>query len=370
MQHIVNKLLNIMKRIEAAQKPLKVNDIVQEHLGMEQVHSQFAPITIPQLIPLQFNTVWVSDPAVVETVEFLSYGSFMPRKIDVPKTELRITTSPFTLDTEAVFISMGLGEYERDKGINSNRQILEGLDGDGLICSLTGKSLVVIITKIESSSMTQLAAIENAAAAAGAKTIVILIPAKLFVTDTMEGLREQGFKKIVGEQRDDESDEISYIMKKKCKKPSNELPEEGVIFIDPEPLSCPRVTEEWSNLMIRDEDGVVHGGATVQIDKATRIASIELFFISDTVRGTGLGKIVMEKIEDYARDMGIYEIRVNTHEYQAPWFYKKMGYELVDTFPEIMDGYDSYNFSKKLATLELLEAEIDVLGHSDDAKSE
>ena len=60
--------------------------------------------------------------------------------------------------------------------------------------------------------------------------------------------------------------------------------------------------------MIRDEDGVVHGRATVQIDKAAHIDDIQLFFISDTVRGRGLGKMVMDKIEDYARDMGIRDV--------------------------------------------------------------
>ena len=54
-----------MKRIEDAKNILN-NSIIQEYLGMQNADGNVASITVPRLIPLKFNTVWSSDPALVD----------------------------------------------------------------------------------------------------------------------------------------------------------------------------------------------------------------------------------------------------------------------------------------------------------------
>jgi len=170
-------------------------------------------------------------------------------------------------------------------------------------------------------------------------------------------------------------------MIRKCDKLSDEPLEEIGVFEKAIPYApaFSILTKDFHAIIIRDEDGTVHGGATVEINKSeqqTPYAEICQFFISDTLRGTGLGTIIMKKIEDYVQDMGIYEIRLDTAEYQAPGFYKKMGYEQtgehVNMNLRTLEYFNGYNFVKKLAFPETAEpfqhdagAEVIFMGHSE-----
>ena len=62
---------------------------------------------------------------------------------------------------------------------------------------------------------------------------------------------------------------------------------------------------------------------------------IKLLWVSDELRGGGYGAKLMKAAEDDARKRGSTKVMVDTFSFQAPEFYKKLGYSEVSR----IDGY-------------------------------
>jgi len=203
-----------MKRIESGKNTMNKTSIVQEYVGMELVDGEFAPITIPRLIPLKFNTVWQKDYSVMETV--LSYGTMLPREIEVPKTELRITTSPFILSKERDLIINGLIEYNKSKGYSDiDFRLKPKSEFEELVCTIMGKNLCIELSEVQPINNAQLAGIERAASAHGARNTVIFIPhespedAKL--KELEDEWKDKGFETTTKKAFDEEKT-FSFVM--------------------------------------------------------------------------------------------------------------------------------------------------------------
>jgi ribosomal protein S18 acetylase RimI-like enzyme len=54
--------------------------------------------------------------------------------------------------------------------------------------------------------------------------------------------------------------------------------------------------------------------------------AIELLWVSDEQRGKGLGRSLIARAESEARKRGARHVYVNTFSFQAPGFYRKLGY--------------------------------------------
>lgn len=77
---------------------------------------------------------------------------------------------------------------------------------------------------------------------------------------------------------------------------------------------------------VRDEIGTMLGGL-IGVRKGDWL-NIDFLWVSDTVRGTGVGSQLIKTAEDEARRKGCKHALVDTVSFQARPFYEKQGYQL------------------------------------------
>ena len=112
---------------------------------------------------------------------------------------------------------------------------------------------------------------------------------------------------------------------------------ESTGFRDARDLSC----------VLRDPDGTLVAG----IDGFTwgGYAHVEVLWVSEPLRGKGIGRRLLEAAEAEARRRGCTSIVLSSHEFQAPRFYAKLGYRTVGTTEDTPMGYREFHFQKRLA---------------------
>jgi GNAT superfamily N-acetyltransferase len=75
---------------------------------------------------------------------------------------------------------------------------------------------------------------------------------------------------------------------------------------------------------------------------------IELLFVPEQLRGEGLGTRLVRQAEAIARERGHIGIWVDTHDFQAPGFYQKLGYEVFGVVPDHPRGQRHFFLHKRL----------------------
>lgn len=95
-------------------------------------------------------------------------------------------------------------------------------------------------------------------------------------------------------------------------------------------------TSGWGDLgvYLRDEQGTLLAGLIAQ--RKGEWLSIDFLWVSETVRGTGVGSELIKVSEQAAREKGCRHALVDTMSFQALPFYQKQGYQLamtLDDFP-------------------------------------
>lgn len=75
---------------------------------------------------------------------------------------------------------------------------------------------------------------------------------------------------------------------------------------------------------------------------------IEIMWIDKDYRGKGLGKVLISKAEQVAKDNGCIFSHTCTLSYQAPEFYKACGYEVFGKLDDYPNGIVQYFLKKKL----------------------
>jgi len=98
---------------------------------------------------------------------------------------------------------------------------------------------------------------------------------------------------------------------------------------------------------LRGEDGALVAG----LDGFTwgGYAMIEWLWVAESIRGEGTGRRLVEAAEREALARNCAIIRVNTHTFQAPAFYRKLGYEQIGFAPDAPAGHGEAFFVKRLA---------------------
>jgi ribosomal protein S18 acetylase RimI-like enzyme len=96
---------------------------------------------------------------------------------------------------------------------------------------------------------------------------------------------------------------------------------------------------------IRDDDGLVAG-----LDGFTwgGYAMIEWLWVAEPERRHGLGRRLMAAAEGEAGARGCAVVRVNTHTFQAPGFYRKLGYGEVGFAANAPEQHGEVFFAKTL----------------------
>ncbi|NMA97490.1 MAG: GNAT family N-acetyltransferase [Phyllobacteriaceae bacterium] len=102
------------------------------------------------------------------------------------------------------------------------------------------------------------------------------------------------------------------------------------------------------SLSVRDETtGKALGGLTARISYSRMF--IELLYIPPEQRGTGIGRQLMEKAEDVAREAGCIGIWIDTFSFQAPEFYRKLGYVEFGVLNDYPPGHSRHFLHKTLS---------------------
>ncbi|WP_395606536.1 GNAT family N-acetyltransferase [Pseudomonas sp. B22129] len=76
---------------------------------------------------------------------------------------------------------------------------------------------------------------------------------------------------------------------------------------------------------------------------------IELLSIPDSMRTQGTGTRLMQTAESLARERGCTGIWLDTFSFQAPGFYRKLGFSEVGHIADYPPGHQRYFFQKRLA---------------------
>ena len=99
------------------------------------------------------------------------------------------------------------------------------------------------------------------------------------------------------------------------------------------------------NLVLKDKSGDVVGGVITTIYRYSMY--VETLWIDEKYRKGGYGTHLMKQAEETARVHGCTMMQLDTFNYQAPEFYKKLGFV---QFGELgyKEGFVRYYFSKVL----------------------
>jgi len=95
-----------------------------------------------------------------------------------------------------------------------------------------------------------------------------------------------------------------------------------------------------------DGDGVLVGGVSGSVNWTW--LSIKLLWVAPSVRGTGLGRRLVDAFEEMGRARGCTSSHVDTLEFQAPGFYERLGYERFAEIPNYAPGSSRIYYKKTL----------------------
>jgi GNAT superfamily N-acetyltransferase len=76
--------------------------------------------------------------------------------------------------------------------------------------------------------------------------------------------------------------------------------------------------------------------------------AIELLWVAEAYRGAGYGRTLLTRAEAEGHRRGAKKAFLNTHTFQAPGFYEKLGYELYGELRDFPPGYDRRYYVKTL----------------------
>jgi GNAT superfamily N-acetyltransferase len=85
------------------------------------------------------------------------------------------------------------------------------------------------------------------------------------------------------------------------------------------------------------EEGVYLGGLSARFSPDLKWVFVELLAVAEEGRGRGIGGQLMARLEDESRLRGMDGIWLDTFSFQAPDFYKRLGYSefgRIDGYPE------------------------------------
>ena len=100
------------------------------------------------------------------------------------------------------------------------------------------------------------------------------------------------------------------------------------------------------NIYLEDEDGNLVAGMVAET--FGNWLEIEYLYVSDDLRGQGIGSKILETAENESRNRGCKYSFVDTFNFQAPKFYKKHGYKEVFALKKYPYTGERYYYTKEL----------------------
>jgi GNAT superfamily N-acetyltransferase len=105
---------------------------------------------------------------------------------------------------------------------------------------------------------------------------------------------------------------------------------------------------DWRTLalLVRNAQGEVTGGLWART--AWGWLFVELLYIPEDRRGSGLGARLMRRAEDEAIRRGCHHAWLDTFSFQARGFYEKLGYRVFGTLADYPAGHSRFFMTKTL----------------------
>ncbi len=98
------------------------------------------------------------------------------------------------------------------------------------------------------------------------------------------------------------------------------------------------------NLIAKNDSGAIIGGLLAQHYWDCML--IDILWVHEAYRNHGLGRALMVEIQDIARQRKIHLIHLDTHDFQAPLFYEKLGFVIFGILDDSPKGHRRYYFKK------------------------
>lgn len=121
---------------------------------------------------------------------------------------------------------------------------------------------------------------------------------------------------------------------------------QGLVAFNEAAIGLPGDQQKHFAALVRDEARNTIGGAVGSSYYGWLV--IDLLWLPESLRGTGLGTQVMRLAEQEARARGCTGIRLDTFSFQARGFYEKLGFSVFGTLPDHPPGHTRYWLAKRL----------------------
>ncbi|WP_130912880.1 GNAT family N-acetyltransferase [Pseudomonas sp. Sample_9] len=99
-------------------------------------------------------------------------------------------------------------------------------------------------------------------------------------------------------------------------------------------------------LMVKDQNGEILGGLYGRM--IFRWMFIELLSVPEQGRGQGIGSKLMAQAEALAKEKNCYGVWLDTFDFQAPEFYRKLGFSQFGEIVDYPPGHKRHYFQKRL----------------------
>lgn len=96
--------------------------------------------------------------------------------------------------------------------------------------------------------------------------------------------------------------------------------------------------------IVLKKHGQIVGGAVASINFDW--VYVGTLWVDDSLRGQGVGKKLMRAVESHSHQQGLHGVYLYTIDFQAPEFYRKIGYRVMGTLPNRPQGHTATYYSK------------------------
>ncbi|MER6345609.1 GNAT family N-acetyltransferase [Streptomyces sp. NPDC001595] len=111
---------------------------------------------------------------------------------------------------------------------------------------------------------------------------------------------------------------------------------------------CGAGTPEEFSVRVTDAEGGTAGGLTGSTWGG--LCSVHLLWVREDLRGTGWGSRLMRAAEAEGVRRGCTDMVVSTYTFQAPEFYRKLGFRETGRTPGVPGGHADVSFHKVIGT--------------------